>query len=404
MFFHYLASQSDGSIAEGDMEAATSNDVLAALAAKGLRPISVKEAKSIQAVRRGRWFGQRITVEDKVFLTKYLALMLRVGTDLFRAIDILIDDFDKVAVKALLIEVRGTLEKGQPFYLTFSRYPKYFSPVFVNLIKAGEASGNLMEVFEELSVSLQKEQDLRQKVKAAMTYPIILFVASLLMLLFLVSFALPKIAGVFLTSSVQPPTFSKIVFETGTFLNEYMLYILAGLALLVIIFWLLFVRRAKGRRQVYHFFTRFPLIKKILKLISLQRFASTLGSLLSAGLPIIEGLEITADAVNHPDIKSSLIRISREGVTKGLGLGESFRREVIFPKVVSNLVAISEKAGHLEDTLKTLATFYESEIETSIKVLITFLEPAMLFAIGIVIGLIALSIIVPIYQLVAQFA
>ncbi|MBI3638282.1 type II secretion system F family protein [Candidatus Wolfebacteria bacterium] len=189
MNFHYIASQPNGKVIEANIAANSPAEVLEILASKGLKPISLKAVKGVEEGDRWRVFGQRINVEDKVFLTKYLSLMLKVGTDLFRAIDILVEDLEKPAMKALLIEVRGNLEKGQPFYLTFSKYPKYFSPVFVNLIKAGEASGNLDQIFDKLSVSLQKEQELRQRIKSALTYPVILLIASLIMVFSLVTFA-----------------------------------------------------------------------------------------------------------------------------------------------------------------------------------------------------------------------
>jgi len=167
--------------------------------------------------------------------------------------------------------------------------------------------------------------------------------------------------------------------------------------------WYVFSKTIAGRRIINRFFVKIPVIKDILKQLAFQRFASTLGSLLAAGLPILDSLEITADAVGYEELKDSLIRISREGIAKGLTIGDAFRRESIFPRVVANLVAISEKAGHIEDILGTLANFYEAEIETSIKIMISFLEPVMLMGIGAIIGTIALAIIVPVYQLVGQF-
>ena len=403
MLFHYIASQSDGKILEGDVESQGVAEALEFLASRGLRPVSLKVVKGFREIGKGRIFGHKITIEDKVFLTKYLALMLKVGTDLFKAIDILIVDFDKPAVKSLLMEIRGSLEKGQPFYATFAKYPKHFSTVFVNLVKAGEASGNLERVFGELSVSLQKEQDLRHKIRSALTYPILLLLLSSAMLAFLVTFALPKIANVFISSGVKPPTFSRIVFSVGLFLNEYLFYILGLVIILGFSVLYVFSKTIAGRRIINRFFVKIPVIKDILKQLAFQRFASTLGSLLAAGLPILDSLEITADAVGYEELKDSLIRISREGIAKGLTIGDAFRRESIFPRVVANLVAISEKAGHIEDILGTLANFYEAEIETSIKIMISFLEPVMLMGIGAIIGTIALAIIVPVYQLVGQF-
>jgi len=196
MKFSYRAADAQGKIVEGNTEAENSGKVLEFLATQGLKPISVSAEKVAERKARSV-FGQRINVTDKIFLTRYLALMLRVGTDLFRAINILIANFDKAVIKSLLLEIRTNLEKGQPFYQTFARYPKYFSLVFVNLVKAGEASGNLEKVFDDLSISLEKEHELQGRIRSALIYPVILFVLSLVVLLFLVSFAIPRIASVF---------------------------------------------------------------------------------------------------------------------------------------------------------------------------------------------------------------
>ncbi|MEK7195754.1 MAG: type II secretion system F family protein [Patescibacteria group bacterium] len=148
------------------------------------------------------------------------------------------------------------------------------------------------------------------------------------------------------------------------------------------------------------FLARAPIVGDILYRIAIQRFAATFSSLLKSGMSILDSLEITADSVGHMEMREALLRISRDAVPKGLTIGEAFRREQIFPRVVVNLIAISEKAGHMENILDTLAEFYESEIDASTKTLISFLEPVLLLVIGFVVATIALAIIVPIYQLV----
>ncbi|MBI5079209.1 type II secretion system F family protein [Candidatus Wolfebacteria bacterium] len=403
MRFHYLASKLDNAEAEGEIEGENLADVLKYLAREGLRPVSIKPLKEIKKIGRFSIFGQSITTTDKVFLTKYLALMIKAGTDLFKAIDILISDFEKADIKALLMEIRYGLEKGQPFYSVFAKYPKFFSPVFINLIKAGEASGNLEQVLSRLSVSLQKEADLRRKIKAALTYPIILLVVSSAILFILVSFALPKIADIFTSTGFNPPLFSKIVFTVGIFIGNHFLIIFGGILISVFFLWYFFSRTLVGRQFFYQMAIKIPVVGDVLKKIALQRFAGTFSSLLSAGMPILDSLEITADTVGFEEMKRSLIRISKEGIAKGLTIGDAFRRESVFPRTVTNLVAISEKAGHLEKILETLSDFYESEIESSVKSLVAFLEPAMLLIIGVIVATIALSTIIPIYQLMGQF-
>ena len=183
------------------------------------------------------------------------------------------------------------MEKGKPFYSTFERYPRYFSPVFINLVKSGEASGNLERVFEDLSVSLERERDLQTRIRSALAYPAILFALSLLILIFLTTFAIPKIADVFLSAGVQPPLFSRIVFTVGLFFGKNVWFILGGLAGLSVVGWIFFFRTLAGRRAVSFLLNSLPVVKNVIKKIALQRFAGTLSTLMKAGLPIVNSLE-----------------------------------------------------------------------------------------------------------------
>jgi type II secretory pathway component PulF len=402
MKFQYKALRPDGKIDQGEIEALGMNEALAQVAQMGLRPILLKPIK--KGVFSPNFLkGRTISLEDKVFIAKYLSLMLKVGTDLFKAIDILIEDFDKPAVRSLLLEMRTNLEKGQPFYITFANHPKIFDPVFVNLIKSGEVSGKLEQVFEQLSASLEKDKELRSKIKSSLTYPVILFFAAILVLVLLVSFSLPKIAGVFLQSNIKPPTFSRIVFTVGIFMGNHLALVLGLLAAIIFGGFWFFFKSSVGKKIAYNIALHIPVIKDVIKQIALQRFAATFSSLLSSGIPIINALEITADSTGMPELQDALRRIGREGIAKGLTVGEAFKKEPVFPKTISNLIAVSEKSGHLESILATLAEFYSSEIESSVKSLVSFIEPVMLLLIGIVVGTIALATIIPVYQLTTSF-
>jgi len=225
MLYHYVAANKEGRVVEADYDAADVPGVLRYLAGQELKPISVKERRATRFTF-SRLFG-RITIDDKVFLTKYLALMLRVGTDLLSAINILISDFDKPIVRNFLLEVRENLTRGQPFYIAFEGHPEAFSPTFINLIRAAETSGNLQQTFEDLSESLVKEADLRSRIRSAFIYPIVLLTMSLAILVFLVTFALPRIAGVFADSGIEPPFFSRLVFSVGLFAGNNIIILLA---------------------------------------------------------------------------------------------------------------------------------------------------------------------------------
>lgn len=400
MLYHYLASDNAGKITEGEFDADTVDQVLQYLGGKELQPIDVRPAKKERTLFQSRG---RIVLTDKIFLTKYLSLMLRVGTDLLSAINILIVDFDKPAMKDLLLEIRENLSRGRPFYQAFARHPKIFSTVFINLVKAGEASGNLLETFQDLSVSLEQEAELRNRIRSAITYPIILLGASFLIFLFLITFALPRIAKVFLEGGIDPPGFSRVVFGVGLFVSDHLLA-LFGILLIVLgpgVYFL--AKTVSGRRLFHRALSRTPLIRNIYRELAVQRFAATFSSLIKAGLPVIQATQITAEIVSAEEFRVSLLRVANEGLAKGLTLGEAFRRETVFPRVVTNLIAISEKAGHLDEVLHTVANFYESNVDANVRSLVSFLEPVLLLGMGMLVATIALAIVVPIYQLTAQF-
>lgn len=401
MKFRYIASQLDGKVIESEIDAKDTKEVLQFLSSRGLKPISIRILRSESG--KGFFSGRKINIEDQIFISKYLALMLKLGTGLIQAINILIDDFDKKVVRSFLIEVKNNLEGGMPFYSVFAKYPKTFSQVYINLIKAGEASGNLDSVFENLTTSLTKEKSLKDSIKSALIYPVLLVVASLSILIFLVMYALPKISKVFEQGGFEPPLFSRIVFSVGLFFADYGFYIIGFFVLLFIFLFFLYKNSVIFKRFVYGVFDGIPVIKNLIHKIALQRFAAVLSSLIKAGIPLVNALEITADTVGNIALKDAILRISKEGLMKGVTVGEAFKKEPIFPRTVVNLIAVSEKTGHMEDVLATLADFYSSEVDNSLKSLVAFLEPAMLVMIGGIIGLIALSIIVPIYQLTTQF-
>jgi len=401
VLFHYIASEQNGKILESDIDAENVGEVLRLLAAKNLKPVSVRPASKMRG--RLRVFGGKITMTDKIFLSKYLALMLKIGTGLLQAINILIEDLDKPAIRKLLVEIKTNLEKGLPFFSTFAKYPRSFSQVYINLVKAGEASGSLESVFDNLTNSLTKEKNLTDQVRGALIYPVLLLVAALFILIFLVFFALPKISKVFSESGFNPPLFSKIVFGVGAFFGKFGIILIALLVVSVIAFFYLYRTSGVFRRLVFGIISEVPVVKEIVRKMALQRFSATLSSLIKAGLPLTEAIEITADAVGNAELKEALLRISREGLAKGLTVGDAFKKETFFPKTVVNLIAISEKAGHIEEILGTLADFYVSEIDSSMKSLVSVIEPVLLLFLGLIIGVIALAIIIPIYQLTTSF-
>ncbi len=402
MLFHYKAVDNQKRIKEGEFEAVDSATVLGYIASQGLVPITIKQVKK----KKGFNFSigkESITLKDKVFLIKYLSLMLQVGTDLFKAIDILITDSVEGPVRRFLLEVRGNLEKGKPFYTSFEAHPEYFSLVVTNLIKAGESSGQLSQVLAKVSIDLEAESELTSKIKSSMTYPIILIIGAIAMTVGMVMFILPKIGTVFTSTTAKIPTYTRVVLGLSGLLNKYALIFIPLFITVPIGAFLYLSKTPKGRHAFSSFLNKIPVARHLQENLALQRFTSVLSSLIKSGMPIIRALEITAQATGYEKYTNALMNISKNIGTKGLSIGDAFKQEGVFGGVLSNLIAVGEKAGHTGDILETLSNFYKSEAESSLKMLVSFIEPALLVFIGFIVGGLALTMIVPMYQLVGQF-
>ena len=403
MLFHYLAQDPQGRIKEGNINQPNTEAVLEYLTTQKLKPLSVKPLISEGEKKGLAIFKKTLGLAEKVFLTKYLALMLKVGTDLFSAIDILIQDFESGPARRFLFETRSNLEQGKPFWSTFANHPEYFSSVVTNLIKAGETSGNLEATLNQVSINLERDRNLQTKIKSSLVYPVILLITSVAMVIFLVTFAVPKLGEMFLSTGQAIPTYTRVVLGTGMFLNRNIFIVFPLLIAIPIALIYYFRKTQKGREKFASLMEKIPVARDLVEKMALQRFASVLSSLIKAGMPIIEAIEVTAGAVGHPKYEAALLRIAKKHLTQGISMGNSFKKEEIFPAVVSNLLAIGEKAGHTEEILKTLSVFYETEIDVALKTLVSLLEPVLLMFLGVIIGGIALSLIVPVYQLVGQF-
>ncbi|KKU47384.1 MAG: General secretion pathway protein F, partial [Parcubacteria group bacterium GW2011_GWF2_46_8] len=361
-----------------------------------------KPVKEIVSSRRSI-FGNSITVQDKVFITKYLALMLRVGTDLFKAIDILIQDFEKPVIKSFLLEIRGNLERGNPFYISFQNHPEYFTDIVVNLIKAAETSGNLENTLNEISGTYEDEAELKSKIISALVYPILLLFVSFFIVNGLIIFVVPKVSVVFESSGMPIPFFSRLILGFSAFMRRFMAIIIplfvAGSGGLFFYFF----KTLQGRRRFGSLLEKTPLVNQVIKKLTLRRFAGTLASLLRAGIPLVSSLEITASAVGDIKFQTALVRIAKERIARGVPVGDAFKQEGIFPSVVVNLISIGEKSGHIEEVLRTLADFYEKEADAALKTMVSILEPVLLMGVGLLVAFIAISVIVPIFQLVSQY-
>ena len=399
--FYYIASNQKGDIKEGEIEAGNEAEVLEYLQKRELSPVSIVQQKKASAKLSSAIF-QRFSLSDKIMFARNMALMIRSGISITEAIDIMLDDTQNAALKKILSQVKTDLEKGGHLSDALAKFPNHFPIVFVSMIRAGEASGTMENALMQMSVQLQKEHELRRKVTSAMAYPAILVAASLGVVVLLVTMVLPRVGKIFTQSQIKLPFITQMLLNVSDFVtHRWLLSIIICLLFIVLIYFL--KKFSVGRTLIYRLARKLPIISVLLQKIALTRFTRTLHSLLKSGIPIIKALEITAEGIGNSLYKKIILEMTEQEVSRGVSFGMALkRRPAYFPRLTTTMIVVGEKSGNLEFMLESLAQYYEEEVDNTLKTLVTVLEPALLLGVGLMIGTLALSIIMPIYQLIGS--
>lgn len=403
MLYQYEASDKKGSIVRGDHEAPNKDAVVQYLEKKGLLPVSVYERGATLNVSLGSiTLFERITPLDKILLVRNLGATVRAGLSLLEALDILITDATKKSLKNILMRARSNLENGQPLSVTFAAYKKDFPAIFVGLLRAGEASGKLDMTLEELSQHLVREYGLVRKVRAALAYPVLLLIASTGVVALLLTFVLPRLLKTFTQSGTALPPITQALLTVSSIASYSPL--LDGIILVAIIWFFTYFRRTEiGKRFFMRVAFRIPVAKELVKKVALVRFTRTLSSLIKSGSSIIEALKLSSDSLGNA-IYSDAITKSIEQVRNGVQLSHALENYPdLFPRFLTSLILVGEKTGTLEHILHTFAEFYDEEVENTLKELTSLLEPLLLLFMGLMIGVIAIAVLMPIYQLIGKF-
>lgn len=399
--FLWEALNAQGQVNKGELDAKDRAQVMDLIAAQHLTPIMVKESDEKKAFGGRVMFAGGVTSVEKVLLFRHMSVMMKAGMGVKDIFEILIKDAEKQALKGILQQGLYNLERGQPLSTTLGAWPKQFSPVVIGLLKAGEASGNLAEVLDQLSTQLKKDYDLRQKVVTAMIYPLILLVASLGLSIFLVTFVVPRITQAFRSSNLPLPAITKFFVAVSDFFNisPLMPVFVIGTFFGAGFY---FSRVASGKRLLSAIAWNIPVTRNLVKKLALSLFARTFANLIQAGLPILSAMEVVANSVGNERYKNSILS-ARPEIQRGAPIAGVFReRADLFPHLLTSMMEVGEKTGNLEDMLRTVSEFYEEDADRALKTLVTFIEPLMLLIMGFIVGSLALSILLPVYQFVGN--
>lgn len=391
----------------GEFEAGSKSEVIDHIEKKGLIPLNVEERSF--ALRRARGFSikpkifETITPLDRILFVRNLAASIQAGLNIIEAIDILLADTVKPLMRSIISQAKTNLQNGQPLSQTFSAYKKHFPLVFVGMLKAGEASGKLDKTLEELATHLTREYNLSKKVKSALSYPILLLIASIFVVGLLIIFVIPRLAKAFKQSGVELPFITKMLVGLSNILSYSPLLDLIVVALLTggIIY---AGKTERGRKFFMRMISHIPVAHELMQKIALIRITRTLGNLINSGTPIIEALKLSAESAGNDYYREALI-VSIEQAKNGIPFSKTLESYPhLFPHFLTGLVTVGERTGTLEHILKTFSDFYDEDVDNTLKDLTNFIEPVLLLFMGLVIGAVAFSILLPIYQLIGKFS
>lgn len=399
-FYSYVAAQSNGGLKKGEMEAIDRNSVIDYLKSEDLLVVSVKEKAS--RFNQKPIFGKKLSYPDKITFTENLATMIKAGVSLSEALSVLKEESENPYFKNILSDLKFAIENGKPLSDALSHYHQDFDDIFINMIRAGEASGKVEVALLRLSVQLKKDFALISKIKGALIYPFVLIGGVIGVLILIITFVVPKLAAIFAGSSYKLPLTTRALFALSTVASKSPILTIAVLVILIIGFAL--VSRAKPVKKLFaNLIFHLPYTAKLYRQIEMVRFCRTTGQLLASGIPIGKVLEIAASAVSLSQYQK-LINEAKDKILKGVSLANAFRgREDYFSGMLISVISVGEKTGNLSELLLNLADFYEEQIDNTLKTLTSLVEPILLVIVGLLIGGMAISVVVPIYQLIGTF-
>jgi len=398
--YAYTVRDATGAVIPGTVEAESEGLLRRRLTEQGLTVVDIKETKTAKKKNVAGGFG-RVKLSDLSVFCRQFSTMIDAGVSLVRCLAVLSEQSVNPKLKRIINDLQAEVEAGQMLSRAMSKYPTVFSNLFIGLIRAGEVGGVLEESLQRLSMFLEKDQELRRKVKSAMTYPCIVMIVAIAIVLLLVTFILPKFMDLFVDLGVKDyPAPTKMLMAFSNFLTSRWYIMLIGTIAFVIAF-RLFVRTKVGRRTYDRIKLKAPVFGKLNHKIVLARFSRTLGTLLASGVPILQALETVAGTVSN-EIVADAVMEARARIREGDRIGDPLQRCKLFPPMVVQMISIGEESGALDPMLAKVADFYEAEVDAALASLTSAIEPVMIVFLGCAVGFIVISIFLPLISVVTS--
>lgn len=395
--YSYTAKDFSGQIVEGVQESENLQNFYSSLKERGLYCIEVTEKRhSVQTIMSGN-LTNKLKTKDLVIFCRQFHVLLMAGVTIIKVLDVIYQQTESKKVKAVVLKVYELVQQGDLLSDAMRKQRNIFPEILVNMVESGETSGKLELVMDRMAEHFEKEQKLHSKIVSAVTYPVILCVICVIVVGVLITFVLPTFVNMFKDSGVELPQLTQILLSVSKFLTNYW-YILLLMIVILILAVNRLLKTEEGRIRFDRFILRIPVLKSTMIKIISARLARTLSTLLSSGIPLLTCLEITAKVLGNKFVSNGLLN-AKENMIKGSSLSLALRKIGLFPAMLFSMISIGEESGSLEVILEKLAQYYDEETNVAITRTLAIFEPLLIVVMAAIIGLIVISIALPIFDL-----
>jgi type IV pilus assembly protein PilC len=399
--FLYTAKDSAGATRKGTISAGSQDAAIKTLRNRQLQPIVVKPAK---AKNSGLNMNLKlpgstgVKSKDLVIFTRQFSTMVSAGVPILRALNILKEQSASVSLQEILETVVSDVQGGTSLSAALAKHPKVFTPIYVNMVAAGEEGGILDEVLKRLAFQQEKDSSLKGKIRAAMIYPAVIGFVTIVAMFVLMTFIVPKIGGILESYGGKLPIYTRILLDVSHVMETYyfIIAVIVGIPLFVILFrhW---IHTKNGRMKWHSLLLKIPVVKDLITKTAIARFSRIFASLMGAGVSIVDAIETTAGAMGNAVIERELLDSSK-AVQAGGALSTELEKSPHFPPIVAQMMSVGEETGKTDEVILKISEFYEEEVDTAVGAVTSIIEPVMIVVLGGMVGLIAISVFGPITQ------
>jgi len=387
-----------GKIQKGTMEGPDEAAVLAALRNQGIMPSSVKEAgKGLDMELKIPGFEPKVTTKDLVIFTRQFSTMIDAGLPLVQCLDILSRQQENKTFKRVLTDVKESVESGSTFADALKKHPKQFDELFCNLVAAGEVGGILDTILSRLAAYLEKAEKLKKQVKSAMTYPTTIVGIAFVVISVILIFVIPAFEKMFADFGKELPVPTQVVINISNFVQDYVLVIFGAIAFAIVAFKKTYATK-RGREVIDDLSLKLPVFGILIRKVAVAKFTRTLGTMISSGVPILDGLEIVAKTAGNKTVEKAIYNV-RQSISEGKTIAEPLEKSGVFPPMVCQMIAVGEQAGSIDTMLNKIADFYDDEVDDAVSNLTAMMEPLLMLFLGTTVGGLVVAMYLPIFQL-----